>query len=91
MSTRVDQLNKKLDEASAPSEIYMNKEAFKEVLKTPIPTNSRAHGIGADPDKEPIVEKALGSTKKIGTYGRSPSENLPVYSHGEAKDKIVVK
>jgi len=95
MSSSLDELNKQLDASGpvgTPSEIYMNKDAFKEALTTPSPTGSKCHGRAVpDPAQEPVVEKALGSTKRIGTYGRTYSEDLPVYSHGDAKDKVVVK
>ena len=80
---KIEQVQKSLDAVDNPTEIYVHKEFFKglsdEVRKSP-----RGNVISR-PDNEPVVEKALGSTKKLGTFGE-----IDVFSHGKDPEKVYV-
>lgn len=63
-------------------EIYTTKKYFEKLRNT-----NGAHVHGAK-DGMPVIEKALGSTKQLGSY-----RNKPVYSHGtpgKAEDDVFV-
>lgn len=78
MRDRSEELDAAIDSIDAPTEVHVHKDYWG---KVDIPSPDESCNKNASND---VVEKALGSTKQVGTY-----QDIPVYSHGRAdKDAI---
>lgn len=72
-------LDKALGKTYRAKEIHINKDAYQSIRDA-----GSSHAVGAK--DMPVVEKALGSTKQIGSY-----RDTPVYSHGREKDHVYIQ
>lgn len=74
-----DEVDRAMNNTDRPKEIHINKDVYKAIRE-----RGSSNAVGAK--DMPVVEKALGSTKQIGSY-----RNVPVYSHGREPDHVYVQ
>lgn len=76
-----------IDAVSDPTEIYAHRDFFRGMEEADRKANGGDLGSVEvyDYDKQPVIERQLGSTKQMGNYN-----DMPVFSHGKDTDKIYV-
>ena len=73
-----DHMDSAIESVDDSSEIYAHRDYFRGLV-------AKGHGKEFDYAKQPVIEKALGSTKEIGEYN-----DMPVFSHGKDVDKFYI-
>ena len=81
------QIDEAFDAIDGPTEIYAHRDFFRGMEAADRKANGGDLGSMEvfDYDKQPVIERQLGSTKEMGTYN-----DTPVFSHGKDVDKIYI-